>query len=104
MPGKYFDEFEVGEVFRHQPGRTVTETDNLLFSALTMNPQPLHLDVEFSKQAEFGQRLVNSIFTLGLAVGLSKRLQYMLSPFVDTLNAVPRVTLLPLIIIWFGIL
>ncbi len=71
MPGKYFDEFEVGEVFRHQPGRTVTETDNLLFSALTMNPQPLHLDVEFSKRAEFGQRLVNSIFTLGLAVGLS---------------------------------
>ena len=71
MAGKYFEEFKVGEVFQHQPGRTVTETDNLLFTTLTMNLQPLHLDSEFSKKAEFGQRLVNSIFTLGLAVGLS---------------------------------
>jgi acyl dehydratase len=71
MPGKYFEEFRVGEVHHHQPGRTVTETDNLLFTALTMNPQPLHLDAEFAKNAEFGQRLVNSIFTLGLVVGLS---------------------------------
>jgi acyl dehydratase len=71
MAGKYFEEFKVGDVFRHQPSRTVTETDNLLFTALTMNPQPLHLDAEFSKSAEFGQRLVNSIFTLGLVVGLS---------------------------------
>ena len=71
MAGKYFDEFTVGDVFHHQPGRTVTETDNLLFTTMTMNPQPLHLDSEFSKNAEFGQRLVNSIFTLGLAVGLS---------------------------------
>src|SRR5215831_5869467 len=71
MAGKYFDEFTVGDVFHHQPGRTVTETDNLLFTTMTMNPQPLHLDAEFAKKAEFGQRLVNSIFTLGLAVGLS---------------------------------
>src|SRR5690349_18014740 len=71
MAGKYFEEFRVGDVFRHQPSRTVTETDNLLFTTLTMNPQPLHLDAEFSKNAEFGQRLVNSIFTLGLVVGLS---------------------------------
>jgi len=71
MAGKYFEEFRVGDIFHHQPGRTVTETDNLLFTALTMNPQPLHLDAEFSKTAEFGQRLVNSIFTLGLVVGLS---------------------------------
>lgn len=71
MAGKYFEEFRVGDVFRHQPSRTVTETDNLLFTALTMNPQPLHLDVEFSRNTEFGQRLVNSIFTLGLVVGLS---------------------------------
>ena len=49
MAGKYFEEFTVGDVFRHQPGRTVTETDNLLFTTLTMNPQPLHLDVEFAK-------------------------------------------------------
>src|SRR5208282_622701 len=69
--GKYFEEFKVGEVFKHQPARTVTETDNLLFSTLTLNLQPLHLDSEFSKKAEFGQRLVNSIFTLGLIVGVS---------------------------------
>ena len=71
MGGKHFEELNVGDVFQHQPGRTITETDNLLFSAMTHNPQPLHLDEEFSKKAEFGQRLVNSIFTLGLAVGLS---------------------------------
>jgi acyl dehydratase len=71
MPGKYFQEFEVGAVFEHQPARTVTETDNLLFSTMTQNPQPLHLDAEFAKGTEFGQRLVNSIFTLGLVVGLS---------------------------------
>ena len=71
MAGKYFDEFTIGEVFKHHPGRTVTEMDNVLFTTLTMNPQPLHLDAEFAKHTEFGQRLVNSIFTLGLAVGLS---------------------------------
>ncbi|HTO71435.1 MAG TPA: MaoC family dehydratase [Myxococcota bacterium] len=71
MAGLTFDEFEVGKVFTHQPSRTVTEADNLLFSALTMNPQPLHLDAEFAKTSHFGQRLVNSIFTLGLVVGLS---------------------------------
>ena len=69
--GKYFEEFKVGETFQHQPGRTVTETDNLLITTLTMNVQPLHLDAEFGKKAEFGKVLVNSIFTLGLAVGLS---------------------------------
>jgi acyl dehydratase len=71
MSGLYFDEFKVGQVFQHAITRTVTETDNLLFTTLTHNPQPLHLDVEFVKQTEFGQRLVNSIFTLGLVVGLS---------------------------------
>jgi acyl dehydratase len=71
MAGLTFDEFRVGQVFQHQPARTVTEADNLLFSALTMNPQPLHLDAEFAKTSHFGQRLVNSIFTLGLVVGLS---------------------------------
>lgn len=71
MAGLTFDEFEVGQKFEHQPGRTVTETDNLLFSALTLNPQPLHLDAEFAKTSHFGQRLVNSIFTLGLVVGQS---------------------------------
>jgi acyl dehydratase len=71
MAGKYFEEFRVGEVFTHQPGRTVTEMDNVLFTCLSMNPQPLHLDEEFAKQTEFGARLVNSILTLGILVGLS---------------------------------
>lgn len=71
MPGKYFDELEVGATFDHQPGRTVTETDNLLFTALTLNPQPLHLDAEFAAGTQHGRILVNSIFTLGLVVGLS---------------------------------
>jgi acyl dehydratase len=71
MAGKYFEEFAVGQVFQHQPGRTVTEMDNVLFTCLTMNPQPLHLDEEFAKQTEFGQRLVNSLLTLGITVGLS---------------------------------
>jgi len=71
MAGLTFDEFKVGQMFTHQPSRTVTEADNLLFSTLTMNPQPLHLDAEFAKTSHFGQRLVNSIFTLGLVVGLS---------------------------------
>ncbi|HBJ89482.1 MAG: dehydratase [Gammaproteobacteria bacterium] len=71
MSGKYFEELEVGMVFEHQPHRTITETDNLLFSALTHNLQPLHLDAEFASQSQRGQILVNSLFTLGLVVGLS---------------------------------
>jgi len=71
MPGKYFEELHVGDEFEHQPGRTVTETDNLLFTALTLNPQPLHLDAEFASHTQHGRILVNSIFTLGLVVGLS---------------------------------
>ena len=71
MSGKYFEELEVGLTFEHEPGRTVTETDNLLFTALTQNPQPLHLDAEFAAQSIHGRILVNSIFTLGLVVGLS---------------------------------
>jgi acyl dehydratase len=71
MPGKYFEELNVGDTFVHQPSRTVTETDNLLFTALTLNPQPLHLDAEFAGESIHGQILVNSIFTLGLVVGLS---------------------------------
>ena len=71
MAGLYFEEFEEGQVFDHAISRTVTEMDNVLFSALTMNPQPLHLDEEFAKQTEFGQRLVNSLFTLGLVIGIS---------------------------------
>ena len=71
MTGLYFEEFEEGQVFDHAISRTVSEMDNVLFSSLTMNPQPLHLDEEFAKQTEFGQRLVNSLFTLGLVIGIS---------------------------------
>jgi len=71
MPGKYFDEWQLGDRIVHQPSRTVTETDNLLFSAMTHNMQPLHLDAETAKASEFGQILVNSTFTFSLAVGLS---------------------------------
>lgn len=71
MGGKYFEELEVGQTYQHQPGRTVTETDNLLFSTMSLNMQPLHLDAEFAKKAQFGQILVNSMFTLAVAVGVS---------------------------------
>src|ERR1700680_3334303 len=72
MPGLYFDELSVGQVFKHPIRRTVTEADNVWFSALTHNPAYLHLDEEYCRtQTEFGQRLVNSAFTLGLMVGIS---------------------------------
>ncbi len=71
MSGKYLEELEIGAVFEHQPGRTVTETDNLLITTLTHNPAALHLDAEYMKTTEFGQRLVNSCFTLSLMVGIS---------------------------------
>ena len=71
MAGLYFEQFHEGQVFEHELSRTVTEMDNVLFSALTMNPQPLHLDEEFSRKTEFGQRLVNSLFTLGLMIGMT---------------------------------
>jgi acyl dehydratase len=71
MAGLYFEDFREGQVFEHEVGRTVTEMDNVLFSTLTMNPQPLHLDAEFAKGTEFGRPLVNSLFTLGLLIGLT---------------------------------
>jgi acyl dehydratase len=71
MPGKYFEELEVGQKFKHALGRTVTEMDNVLFSALTMNTQPLHVNEDFASKTEFGQRLVNGLFTMGLVIGLT---------------------------------
>src|SRR5215213_5206650 len=71
MPGRYLDEWQVGDKVAHSLTRTVTETDNLLFSTLTHNAQPLHLDVEAAKASEFGQILVNSCFTFSLVVGVS---------------------------------
>ena len=71
MAGKYFDQWTIGETLRHEIRRTVTETDNLLFSTMTHNPQPLHLDAEAAKASEFGQILVNGTFTFALMIGLS---------------------------------
>ena len=72
MAGLYFEEFSVGQVFKHPVRRTVTEMDNVLFSAMTHNPAALHLDEEYCREhTEFGQRIVNSAFTLGLLVGIS---------------------------------
>lgn len=71
MPGRFFDEWQVGDTVAHAVTRTVTETDNVLVSALTHNPQPMHLDHEAAAASEFGQPLVNSIYTFGLMVGVS---------------------------------
>ncbi|WP_338425772.1 MaoC family dehydratase [Sphingopyxis kveilinensis] len=71
MAGKYFDEWTIGDTLTHDIRRTVTETDNLLFTTMTHNPQPLHLDIEAAKASEFGQILVNGAFTFSLMVGLS---------------------------------
>jgi acyl dehydratase len=71
LSGKWFEQFVVGEVVEHAVTRTVTEADNVLFTCLTMNPQPMHLDAEFSARHEFGRPLINSLFTLGLVVGIS---------------------------------
>jgi len=71
MAGLYFEQFQVGQKFEHAIGRTVTEADNVFFTALTHNPAALHLDEEYGKATEFGQRIVNSLFTLGLMIGIS---------------------------------
>ena len=71
MAGRWFDEWTVGDRIAHEIRRTVTETDNLLFSTMTHNPQPLHIDLEAAKASEFGQILVNGTFTFALMVGLS---------------------------------
>jgi acyl dehydratase len=69
--GRYLDELVVGDVYRHRPGRTVTEADNVLFTTLTMNTQSLHLDSDYASSTEFGHVLVNSLFTMSTVVGLS---------------------------------
>jgi len=69
--GRYFEDFQVGDVYEHRPGRTITEADNSWFTLLTMNTHPLHFDKEYAKHSEFGQPLVNSAFTLSVVVGMS---------------------------------
>jgi acyl dehydratase len=71
MSGRYFEQLIPGDVIRHATTRTITEMDNVLFSALTMNPQPMHIDEEFAKTSIYGTRIVNSCFTLGLLLGFS---------------------------------
>jgi acyl dehydratase len=71
MAGLWFEDFEVGGVYRHPITRTVTQMDNMMFSCLTMNAQPLHIDREFAARTEWGQPLMNSLFTLGLMIGIS---------------------------------
>jgi len=71
VTGRWFEELGPGTRVEHATTRTVTETDNVLFTTMTMNPQPLHLDAEFAARSEFGRPLVNSLFTLGLVVGLA---------------------------------
>ncbi|MGE0847297.1 MAG: MaoC family dehydratase [Flavobacteriaceae bacterium] len=72
MAGLWFEEFDVGHVFHHSLRRTLTEADNVFFSCMTLNPQPLHIDFDFAeKHSEFGKPLVNSLFTLGLLIGIS---------------------------------
>ncbi len=71
MAGKYYDDLHVGMKIQHALGRTITEMDNVLFSTLTMNPQPLHLNEDFAAKTKFGQRIVNGIFTMGVVVGIT---------------------------------
>ena len=71
MAGMYFEDFEVGQEFSHALTRTVTEMDNTLFSLLTLNPQPLHIDAHFAAKTEFGQRIFNSLYTLGIMIGMT---------------------------------
>ena len=71
MPGMYFEEFEPGQVLEHATRRTVTEADNILFCSMTLNLAPLHLDAEYAKDSIYGQRLVNSLFILGLVTGIT---------------------------------
>ncbi|UCV23659.1 MaoC family dehydratase [Ferribacterium limneticum] len=71
MAGLYFEQFEIGQVFRHDIRRTLTESDNVFFSCMTHNPAAIHIDAEYAKGTEFGRPLMNSAFTLGLMVGIS---------------------------------
>ena len=69
--GRYFEDFEIGDVYEHRPGRTITETDNTWFTLLTMNQHPLHFDKEYGAKTEFGEVLVNSCLTISLVTGMS---------------------------------
>ena len=69
--GRYYEDFEIGDIYEHRPGRTITEADNTWFTLLTMNKHPLHFDAEYAKKSEFGKPLVNSALTLAIVAGMS---------------------------------
>ncbi len=69
--GRYFEDFEIGDVYEHRPGRTITESDNTWFTLLTMNQHPLHIDAEYAAKSEFGKALVNSCLSLSIVAGMS---------------------------------
>ena len=69
--GRYYEDFEIGAVYEHRPGRTINDADNSWFTLLTMNTHPLHFDTKYASHSEFGKPLVNSLFTLGLMIGIS---------------------------------
>ena len=71
MPGKYFEELAPGQTIRHAIGRTLTETDNILFNSLTLNTQPLHINADFAAKSQFGRPIMNGILTMGLVVGIT---------------------------------
>ena len=71
MAGKYYDQLEVGMLIKHELGRTLTEFDNVLFSSLTLNNQPLHINADFAEKTEFGKPIINGIFTMGVVVGIT---------------------------------
>lgn len=71
MPGRYYEDLEVGQTLRHALGRTITEADNMLFCGMTSNSQPLHINADYASRTQFGRRLVNGILTLGVVVGLT---------------------------------
>lgn len=71
MPGKYFEDLEIGMTFKHDLGRTLTDFDNILFSTLTLNTQPLHINADFASKTEFGRPIINGLLTLALAVGIT---------------------------------
>jgi len=70
-PGLFYEDFEIGDIYEHWPGRTITETDNIWFTNLTMNTHPLHFDLNYAAQSEFGKPLVNSTFTIALVAGMT---------------------------------
>lgn len=71
MSGRYYEDFQVGDVYKHEPGRTITEMDNTMFTLLTMNTHPLHFNEDYAKNTQFGQRVVNGTLVFSIAVGMS---------------------------------